>query len=214
MAHINWTIEVPIDPVTLSPAPGGIPIPTYGNYGGPGYSNGSVGGTITIGAHAPVDNLDTLFFYHDLAYQQQPLSKEIPSADLALIHGIELLTAAGQLDAEASLYAGAAILAVISSMAVNGNLPAPSELLTADATAVHDIQHGLSHLTPTERGPHRWRMRSAAASTPWSMPARLWDWPLRSVTRMAAPALLRLLVPRGSERRCHRELDRHCRRAC
>jgi hypothetical protein len=152
MAHINWTIEVPIDPVTLSPAPGGIPIPTYGYYGGPDYSNGSVGGTITIGAHAPVDNLDTLFFYHDLAYQQQPLSKDIPSADLALTHGIELLTAAGQLDAEASLYAGATILVVISSMAVNGNLPSPSELLTADATAVYDIQYGLSHLTPTERG--------------------------------------------------------------
>ncbi len=32
--NINWSI--------LVPGPGGVPIPTYGNYGGPGYSNGQV----------------------------------------------------------------------------------------------------------------------------------------------------------------------------
>ena len=109
MTYINWNTDVFIDPATLSPAAGGIPIPTYGNYGGPGYSNGSIGGTITIGARAPVDSLDALFYSHDLAYQLQPQSKDIPSADLALIGGIELLTAAGQHDAEVSLYAGGTI---------------------------------------------------------------------------------------------------------
>jgi hypothetical protein len=69
MTYINWNVDVFVDPATLSPAAGGIPIPTYGNYGGPGYSNGSVGGIITIGAHAPVDSLDALFYAHDLAYQ-------------------------------------------------------------------------------------------------------------------------------------------------
>ncbi len=155
MTYINWAKEVFIDPVTFSASagPGGIPIPTYGNYGGPDYSNGLVGGTIPLnGALPPVDQLDALFFNHDLAYQLQPSANEIPSADLALIHGIELLTATGPLDAEASLYAGAVTLGVISSMGLNGNLPSQTELVEADATAAYDIQYGLSHLSPTERG--------------------------------------------------------------
>jgi hypothetical protein len=152
MTYINWNIDVSIDPVTLSPAAGGIPIPTYGNYGGPGYSNGSIGGTITIGAHAPVDSLDTLFYAHDLAYQLQPQSKEIPSADLALITGIELLTTTGQLDAEASLYAGGTIFGLLAFMAVNGNLPSTTELVPAETTALYDIEYGLTHLTPAESG--------------------------------------------------------------
>ena len=109
MTYINWAKEVFIDPVTFSASagPGGIPIPTYGNYGGPDYSNGLVGGTIPLnGALPPVDQLDALFFNHDLAYQLQPSANEIPSADLALIHGIELLTVTGPLDAEASLCRG------------------------------------------------------------------------------------------------------------
>jgi hypothetical protein len=150
--NINWNVDVLIDPVTLSPAAGGVPVPTYGNYGGPGYSNGSIGGTITIGALAPVDSLDTLFYLHDLAYQLQPQSNEIPSADLALIQGIELLTATGQLDAEASLYAGGTILGLLSFMAVNGNLPSATELVPAETTALSEIEYGLAHLTPGERG--------------------------------------------------------------
>lgn len=155
MTYINWTKDVFIDPVTFSASagPGGIPIPTYGNYGGPDYSDGVVGGTIPLsGALPPVDQLDALFFAHDLAYQLQPSANEIPSADLALIHGIESLTATGSLDAEASLYAGATILGVISFMGLNGNLPSPQELAVADATAAYDIEYGLSHLSPTEQG--------------------------------------------------------------
>ena len=100
----------------------------------------------------PVDSLDALFYAHDLAYQLQPQSKDIPSADLALIGGIELLTAAGQLDAEASLYAGGTILGLLSFMAVNGNLPSGTVLVPAETTALHDIEYGLSHLTFAERG--------------------------------------------------------------
>jgi hypothetical protein len=155
MSHINWTIDVFIDPVTLAagPGPSGIPIPTYGNYGGPDYSDGSVGGTIpAVGAVQPVDKLDTLFFFHDLAYQMQPSATEIPSADLALIHGIEYLTATRQLDAEASFYGGAAVLGVAASMALNGHPLTGAELVVAGATAVYDLQNGFNHLNPTERG--------------------------------------------------------------
>ena len=151
--YINWTKDVYIDPITLTagPGPNGIPIPTYGNYGGPDYSDGSVGGIIpTSGALLPVDKLDTLFFFHDLAYQNSG-GTEVPSADLALIHGIEYLTATHQLDAEASFYGGAAILGVAAFMALNGHPLSPGELFLADATALHDIQFGLSHLSSTER---------------------------------------------------------------
>jgi hypothetical protein len=155
VTYINWAKEVFIDPVTFSASagPGGIPIPTYGNYGGPDYADGVVGAAIPpTGALPPVDQLDALFYTHDLAYQLQPSANEIPSADLALIHGIESLTATGSLDAEASLYAGATILGVISLMALNGNLSSPLELAVADATAAYDIEYGLSHLSPTEQG--------------------------------------------------------------
>jgi len=152
--YINWSKDVYIDPVTLTagPGPNGIPIPTYGNYGGPDYSDGLVGGTIpTSGAVPWVDPLDHLFFNHDLAYQQNPGATELPSADLTLIHGIEYLTATHQLDAEASFYGGAAILGVAAFMAANGHPLSPGELLFAEATALYDIQHGLSHLNSTER---------------------------------------------------------------
>ena len=154
MSHINWTTDVFIDPVTLTagPGPNGIPVPTYGNFGGPDYSNGQVGGTIPLtGVLPPVDKLDGLFFAHDLAYQLHPSATEIPSADLALIHGIEYLTATKQLDAEGSLYGGAATLGLIAFMAANGHPLSPWEFVLASATAVHDIEYGLNHLSSAER---------------------------------------------------------------
>jgi hypothetical protein len=156
--YINWNTDVFINPVTLfaSAGPNGIPVPTYGNYGGPDYSNGSVGGTIPItggiiGGVTPVDNLDTLFKMHDLAYQTQVQfpGQELPSADLALIHGIEALT--GHLDAEASLYGGAAILGIAAFMAANGHRLSPVESFAATAIAANDIQFGLNHLSSTEK---------------------------------------------------------------
>src|SRR5262249_12156395 len=102
MSHINWDKDVFINPVTLtaSATPPGIPVPTYGNYGGPDYSNGVVGVSPLPWTANPVDSLDMYFYLHDFAYQTQlpPGAKELPSADLALIHGIESLT--GHMDAE------------------------------------------------------------------------------------------------------------------
>ena len=49
----------------------GIPLPVYGNYGGPNWSAGQVGGKIT-GTPTdplPVDDLDELFYAHDFVYQ-------------------------------------------------------------------------------------------------------------------------------------------------
>jgi hypothetical protein len=50
MAHINWEKPFFIDPSTgesvPSGTPGAIPLPTYGNYGGGGYSAGEFGGDL------------------------------------------------------------------------------------------------------------------------------------------------------------------------
>jgi hypothetical protein len=75
MTYINWTKDVFIDPVTFSASagPSGIPVPTYGNYGGPDYSDGLVGGTIPLsGALPPLDQLDALFFTPTLRISCSP----------------------------------------------------------------------------------------------------------------------------------------------
>ena len=46
---------------------------------------------------------------------------------------------------------GLTILGVAAFMALNGHPLSPRELLLADATALYDIQYGLSHLNSTER---------------------------------------------------------------
>ena len=40
MSHINWEVTTRFDPNSLEPSTHGIPIPSYGNYGGPNYSAG------------------------------------------------------------------------------------------------------------------------------------------------------------------------------
>jgi hypothetical protein len=45
--HINWEARSYFDPNSPDPfATHGIPLPTYGNYGGPNYSAGEVDGKI------------------------------------------------------------------------------------------------------------------------------------------------------------------------
>src|SRR3954463_8401173 len=100
---INWD--------TLVPGPGGILIPTYGEYGGPGYSGGEVLTSPTQQVDysvQPVDALDALFRLHDQAYDSPDLSVRA-QGDFDLIKGISKLPS-GQLDPEASAYAGLATL--------------------------------------------------------------------------------------------------------
>ena len=144
--NINWSV--------LVPGPGGVPIPTYGNYGGPGYSNGHVLSSpdqpVDYSA-PPVDPLDELFRFHDVAYDT-PSTLVRAEGDLALIQGIEELSL-GPLSPEQSLYAGAAILFGIEQLVlVNGHpeLLSQPQLLAAANIAVHDIQYGLGHLEPAD----------------------------------------------------------------
>ena len=118
---INWDVTVRFDPNSLQPSTHGIPIPSYGNYGGPNYSAGVEGGTTPeIPVPAPVNALDFLFWEHDLVYQHfkddtaTPL--DIAKADVSLVEGMYFLTQSDPAffsnDAEALLYEGLAALTV------------------------------------------------------------------------------------------------------
>jgi hypothetical protein len=68
--HINWEVTTRFDPNSLEPSTHGIPIPSYGNYGGPNYSAGVENGrTPETPNPPPLDALDALFYEHDLVYQ-------------------------------------------------------------------------------------------------------------------------------------------------
>src|SRR6516164_7035533 len=43
---INWDVTARFDPNSLVPSTHGIPIPSYGNYGGPNYTAGVEGGEL------------------------------------------------------------------------------------------------------------------------------------------------------------------------
>jgi hypothetical protein len=61
---------------------------TYGNYGGLNYSAGVVGGTITDSSPPPVDPIDTLFYQHDLVYQNSTDPAVLRTADVQLLVGV------------------------------------------------------------------------------------------------------------------------------
>lgn len=139
---INWSITIPVYD--------GITVPTYGNYGGPGYSDGEVLSSpaqpVDYSA-PPVDALDNLFRFHDIAYDSTDKAVRAES-DLALIRGIEALPREA-LSAEGNLYGGGAILFSLGLITVVNDQP---ELLTASeaslaaGTALQDIAYGLDNL--------------------------------------------------------------------
>jgi len=159
--NTNWSI--------LVPGPDGVPIPTYGNYGGPGYSNGQVLSSpdqpVDYSA-PPVDPLDALFRFHDMAYDSRSTLVRA-EGDLALIQGIQGLSL-GLLSPEQSLYAGAAIVFGIQQLAlVNGHpeLLSQPQLLAAASTSVHEIQYGLAHLEPADAtGIRAWLAEGGSAA--------------------------------------------------
>jgi hypothetical protein len=142
---INWLV--------LAPTPEGIPVPTYGNYGGPDYSGGKIVGPgespdFTVAAKDP---LDELFLRHDEAHAN-PASDALSraQADIALIQGIQALPE-NAVSAEGDLYAGAAILATIYQISVVDRHP---ELLASlDVKAVVQKAAGLIEQGSVEPDP-------------------------------------------------------------
>ena len=126
--HINWNVTTRFDPHSLEPSNHGIPIPSYGNYGGPNYSAGVKGGTTpeTPTNPAPVDALDNLFWQHDLVYQHlkdnAATLQDTFNADVALVQGMFAL-AQTESDPEALLYEALGTLAIVGKI-----LTTPSEL--------------------------------------------------------------------------------------
>jgi hypothetical protein len=130
--YLNWYAppELRFDPKTADPtAAHGIPLPTYGNYGGPNYSAGAIGGTTPYSidysdpAQVPVNPLDALFYEHDLVYQQYhdgllPASA-LPEADVDLIKEMAQLTLT---DPESQLFEGFATICLVGGLAKSGYL--------------------------------------------------------------------------------------------
>jgi len=129
-SHINWDPNLSFDPTDASDpfATHGIPIPTYGNYGGPGYTAGTLGGTTPNPPPdpAPVDALDALFYQHDLVLQKVIDGLLPPAAAVGAT--VELVTNMAALpnidpddahyDPSVGLYEGLATLAVVNQLLV------------------------------------------------------------------------------------------------
>src|SRR5215831_18404047 len=125
VGHINWDPHLSFDPTNVADpfATHGIPVPTYGNYGGPGYTAGTLGGTASVPADPPpVDPLDQLFYEHDFAIQQNPAA--IVGATVLLVEHMDTSLAVQDIidpnsphyDPAAQLYEGLATLAVVSQI--------------------------------------------------------------------------------------------------
>jgi hypothetical protein len=154
MSNINWDVTVRFDPNSLqSPAQHGIPIPSYGNYGGANFSAGVEGGTPPEGPNpipVPVDPLDYLFWQHDLAYQHVPDGSDqnpdaIAIADVTLVEGMFALTPTIT-DPEEFLYDAMATIGIASKILTTGSeltyLQAhPGDALTVIAAAGAAIQN-------------------------------------------------------------------------
>jgi hypothetical protein len=144
MANINWELEFHIDPSTLQPTTssvGTIAFPTYGNFGGPLYTNGQLTGSVPLPPPNSValDPLDQLFKLHDNAIL----------TDADLLQGIVELKP-NQLDAEGDFYAGVTALALIGQLTLSGEFLSPKELSHDVRVALHDVQSGLQHLPPQD----------------------------------------------------------------
>jgi hypothetical protein len=109
---------------------GTLELPTYGNYGGGGYSSGVFGGEVLTRASGkplsrarltelgsdPVDRLDYLFYRHDVVSNDvgEPNTRGQAKADVSLVKSLIKLDAS--YDPEASIYAGAATFAYLSRL--------------------------------------------------------------------------------------------------
>jgi hypothetical protein len=134
---INWLVVVPTDR--------GVEIPTYGNYGGPGYSDGHIlaPGEVTPLTTPPIDQLDTYFQQHDTAYTSTDPNVRA-EADLQLIRGIVSIPDTS-LSSEGHLYAGAATLVFIDQITnvyQRPDLFAPGEREALVQNAVSNLQQG------------------------------------------------------------------------
>jgi hypothetical protein len=166
LANINWDVAFHFDPLTLRPAPsGGVAVPTYGEYGGPDYSEGAFG-PLVAPYEPPADALDALFLAHDIASDAAATPAQQAAADLGLLRGVVALGPA-DLDPEGSVYAGLTTLTMVGHLAAEGGLGLLSrgELSRAVLDAADDIGRGLAGLDPGEREQAQDWLRAATDAT-------------------------------------------------
>jgi hypothetical protein len=148
--YINWDVTIRFDPNSLEPSTQhGIPVPSYGNYGGPNYTAGVEGGTTPeIPFPAPTDDLDLLFYNHDLVYQhfkdQAATIQDVAQADITLVESMYALMQDPTLDSEALLYASFATLGIVGKI-----LTTPDELTYFQALPLAE-QYLVGVLAPRE----------------------------------------------------------------
>jgi hypothetical protein len=149
MPYINWEKPFQVDLAFAGLSGISVSLPTYGNFGGPGYSEGVFVGPSNPAPvdPTPVDWLDRQFQIHDAAFSAAATPSERSAADLNLIQGIQS-AAPGGTDAEASLYGGAATLVVVEQLATRGdlNLLEPRVLADIAARAFQEIGEGFAGL--------------------------------------------------------------------
>jgi hypothetical protein len=170
--NINWDVTVRFDLNSVLPSTQhGIPVPSYGNYGGPNYSAGEEGGrtpefaTAEYFAHPPKDDLDQLFYAHDLVYQHLKDGTATPQqtfdADAKLLEGMYVLTQSEPAlfanDPEALLYEGFATIGILGKIEttpgerayLQSTLPQSEELLLA-AAGIQNLETGLAQTAGNE----------------------------------------------------------------
>jgi len=167
--HINWDPNLRFDPNSPDPfAIHGIPLPTYGNYGGPGYTAGTIGGTASDPANPPpVDALDQIFYQHDLALQTDPAA--IVAASITAVVQMDTLTQdpngiidpnSPHYDPAAQLYEGLAAIGVIAQLIApfwgsigqqQGGQFIQQEIVLAAQHAIVNFEEGLAAI-PGEAG--------------------------------------------------------------
>jgi hypothetical protein len=164
--NLNWEALSYFDPHSPDPfATHGIPLPNYGNYGGANYSAGEIGGQITGTSTdpLPVDQLDQLFYEHDLVYQTSTDPLVRAAADVQLVESMHALTYTDPGDAdydpEAGLYEGLATLGIVAQLAAGGvlpHLPLSDQQLIAEATqeAVVNLEAGFAEIPGEAKGVH------------------------------------------------------------
>lgn len=169
MTYINWERTFSLDPLTGEFVPdgtdGALEFPTYGNYGGGGYSAGEFGRELLTTSSGrplsqtqltlrgsdtddPVDRLDYLFYRHDVVSDDigEPYTRAQAKDDVSLVKSLIKLDAS--YDPEASLYAGGVTFAMLGRLSLHDQLDllSPKALIAATQDAVGDIQYGLENL--------------------------------------------------------------------
>lgn len=166
MSLINWEDSFNFqNPLNIF-ATHGIPVPTYGNYGGAGYTAGAFGATTPEPSQLtadtrPLDRLDALFFQHDLVHQHfhdgTATFFDVVAGDVSLILRMSALTYTDpddtNYDPEAGLYEGLAVFGIVLKLGIElkavgsdlTHLPIYNAIVSATQEAFVNFEAGLEH---------------------------------------------------------------------